>query len=591
MKNTGSPKGRGLGAPVAALSVALLILVAAFVYIAFSPKQATSTSSTIAPSSSATGGGTSATSTNQISTSYSTTSTSGVSSAATSATSSSAITVFQSMPTSSAPPRQGGVFDAANGDIYWSNFDNGTVSVISNSTNKVVASVRVGAAYVEPWPPLLDPQNGDIYVPMASAGFVAVISGATNTVVANFTIGEGVFSGMAFDPSNGDIYLTNDVGQVLIISGETNTVVGSITLDFGPPACEPMSEFPSNIPCSQAQDGPSPPVFDPANGDIYVCNGGGDSMSIMSGATNSLVTNIKFSSSPGNPVFDPANGDIYVPVGGAVSVISGATNALVATVKVGGQPDQPFVNSINGDIYVASANTDFCGAGVCLVNGTVSIISGATNAVVATVPMCDDSAGAFESSNGDVYLSCHGGTDWVISYTTLPSSTTTTSTRLGEFVPDCGTPFNTLLNPAPKGTVYMKVVTDQGTVVTNGTLFVIQGGSFGWMTYCISMSDVNGTGYLQLAPVNFNGTHGGDFISSGYYNVTLWAGSMSPNVTNNPGSWYVAIIPSIQVSPNSTTYVMVSVPSDAVTVVTSNEGTGAVTTTTTSATTTKVNIP
>ncbi len=116
---------------------------------------------------------------------------------------------------------------------------------------------------------------------MASANFVAVISGATNTVVANFTIGEGVFSGMAFDPANGDVYLTNDVGQVLIISGETNTVVDSITLDFGPPACEPWAEFPPNVPCSQAQDGPSPPVFDPANGDIYVPVGGAASIELV----------------------------------------------------------------------------------------------------------------------------------------------------------------------------------------------------------------------------------------------------------------------------------------------------------------------
>lgn len=537
------------------------------------------------------------------------------------------------MPTSSAPKPQAGVLDPANGDIYVSNAGNGTVSVISGTSNAVVAVLRVGNLSSSPLPPVFDsangelyvalssgdtvavisgetlvstvrvggspstpffdPQNGDIYVPFySSAEFVSVISGATNTVIANITSGAQDFVGRVFDPTNGDIYLIGNnqqgAGLVQIIAGETNTLVSNLTLDFA--TCNfsprPLTQF---APCTQ--DGPSSPVFDSANGDIYVSNGGGDTVSVISGATNSLVTNVVVGGGPGTPILDSANGDIYVPVGGAVSVISGVTNALVATVKVGGQPDQPFFNSINGDIYVASANTDFCGAGVCLVNGTVSIISGATNAVVATVPMCDDSSGAFESSNGDVYLSCHGGTDWVISYTTLPSSTTTTSTRLGEFVPDCGTPFNTLLNPAPKGTVYMKVVTDQGTVVTNGTLFVIQGGSFGWMTYCISMSDVNGTGYLQLAPVNFNGTHGGDFISSGYYNVTLWAGSISPNATNNLGSWYVAIVPSIQVSPNSTTYVTVSVPSDAVTVVTSNEGSGAVTTTTTSATTTKVNIP
>ena len=59
-------------------------------------------------------------------------------------------------------------------------------------------------------------------------------------------------------------------------------------------------------------------------------------------------------------------------------------------------------------------------------------------------------------------------------------------------------------------------------------------GNFGLTNhYCISMRDVNGTGYLQLAPVNFNGTRGEhDFISSGYYNVTLVAGH---EATNNQG--------------------------------------------------------
>jgi hypothetical protein len=60
------------------------------------------------------------------------------------------------------------------------------------------------------------------------------------------------------------------------------------------------------------------------------------------------------------------------------------------------------------------------------------------------------------------------------SSTTLQSTTTSTQQQLGEILPDCGTPFNTLLNPAPKGTVYVKVITDQGVVITNGTLVVSQ---------------------------------------------------------------------------------------------------------------------
>src|SRR5438477_7348611 len=109
--NTGRRTGEGkaLGAPVAALSVALLIVVAVFAYAELSSRQGTPTSSPIAPSI-----GTSATGANQVSTSYSTPSTSSGSSATTSTSSSRAITIFQSMPTSSAPQPQRGVFDPAN---------------------------------------------------------------------------------------------------------------------------------------------------------------------------------------------------------------------------------------------------------------------------------------------------------------------------------------------------------------------------------------------------------------------------------------------------------------------------------------------
>jgi hypothetical protein len=55
----------------------------------------------------------------------------------------------------------------------------------------------------------------------------------------------------------------------------------------------------------------------------------------------------------------------------------------------------------------------------------------------------------------------------------------------------------------------------------------------------------------------------------------------------NQGPGYVATIPSMQAHPSSTVYVTVSVPSGVVTVVTSKEGSNAVTTMTTSATTIK----
>jgi YVTN family beta-propeller protein len=373
----------------------------------------------------ATSSSTSVSTTASLSSSTETSSTSSVTSTATS-TSSSAVTTFQIMRTDLASRPPIGVFDAANGDIYHVNDFNNTVSVISSSTSKVVANVRVGGG---PLTAVFDPQNGDIYVPNYLSDFVSVISGATNTVIANVTVVIGVEGGV-FDPINGNLYWTsNTMGLVLIVAGQTNAMVGNITLEFGPQTCPvyASAEYPPNIPCAQALDGPLDPVFGPASGDIYVANSGGNTLSVISGATNSLVTNIILSSlpedpanrssAPGQPAFDPANGNIYVPVGGNVSVISSATNTIVATVTVGARPDQPVFNPINGDVYVPTSPIVVSMPS----NSTLFIISGATNKVVATLQVCEDTAeGPVVSSNGDVYVSCGiDGPIWVI-YSTAP---------------------------------------------------------------------------------------------------------------------------------------------------------------------------
>ena len=275
--------------------------------------------------------------------------------------------------------------------------------------------MRVGG---DPSTVVLDPQNGDIYVPNSLSDFLSVISGATNTVVANVTVVTGVEGGV-FDPTNGDLYWTsNTMGLVLIIAGGTNSLVGNITLNYGPSYCPWVDDnLPPNIPCTQSLDSPLDPVFGPASGDIYVANGGGDSVSVISGATNSLVTNINFSSSPGNPVFDPANGDIYIPVGGGLSAISSVTNAVVANITLGSGPDQPVFNPVNGDIYVHTTPSNV-GSGSTPSNSTLFIISGATNSVVWKVVVCyATSAGPVVSSKGDVYVSC-GDAIWVIYSTT-----------------------------------------------------------------------------------------------------------------------------------------------------------------------------
>jgi YVTN family beta-propeller protein len=69
-------------------------------------------------------------------------------------------------------------FDSANGNLYVTNFNDNTVSVISGQTNKVIGNpIPVG---VNPLGIAFDSANGS-----GAANDVSVISGSTNTVIGS----------------------------------------------------------------------------------------------------------------------------------------------------------------------------------------------------------------------------------------------------------------------------------------------------------------------------------------------------------------------------------------------------------------------
>ena len=106
------------------------------------------------------------------------------------------------------------------GYVYVTNFDDGTVSVITPATNNVAATITVGS---EPaWVAVshTGPEAGDVYV-ANSDGTVSVISPSSDTVIATITVGNGPV-GVAISPSGayaGDIYVTNQTdGTVSVIN-------------------------------------------------------------------------------------------------------------------------------------------------------------------------------------------------------------------------------------------------------------------------------------------------------------------------------------------------------------------------------------
>src|SRR5438093_906153 len=92
------------------------------------------------------------------------------------------------------------------------------------------------------------------------------------------------------------------------------------------------------------------------------------------------------------------NGNIYVALlsSNTVSVISGTTNSVIATVPVGVSPLG--VAYGNGNIYVANYDSS-----------SVSVISSTTNSVIATVPVGTNPLGVAYGI-GHVYVAHYGST-------------------------------------------------------------------------------------------------------------------------------------------------------------------------------------
>ena len=99
----------------------------------------------------------------------------------------------------------GMAFNPGNGRIYLANFGMGKVSVVSDMTNNIVATIVVGN---NPFGALYDPLNQKVYISDYTSAMLSKIDPATNTVIANLSAGNGPWN-IALDTANGLLYITN----------------------------------------------------------------------------------------------------------------------------------------------------------------------------------------------------------------------------------------------------------------------------------------------------------------------------------------------------------------------------------------------
>ena len=93
--------------------------------------------------------------------------------------------------------------------------------MINSITNTVTGTIPAG---IEPFGIAFNPDNGNHYVTNATDDIVSVINPATNTVIGTIPAVEEPF-GIAFNPDNGNMY-------VVIQDGSLVSVIAPLTTTF-----------------------------------------------------------------------------------------------------------------------------------------------------------------------------------------------------------------------------------------------------------------------------------------------------------------------------------------------------------------------
>ena len=212
--------------------------------------------------------------------------------------------------------------------IYVANFNSNTVSVIDGATNTVIATIPVG---INPAGVDVNPLTDRIYVANRLSDTVSVIDGVINTVIATVPVGDEAGDAGVNIATNA-IYTANfnsldSTEDVTVISGLTNTVIATIII----PGLNLATGIGAN----------------PLTNRIYVANFNFDTVSVIDGATNIVITNIPVQVNPFRVGINPDTNRIYVSnfTSNTVSVIDGVTNLVIATVPVGITPAEVGVNT------------------------------------------------------------------------------------------------------------------------------------------------------------------------------------------------------------------------------------------------------
>jgi len=229
------------------------------------------------------------------------------------------------------------------------------------------------------------------FAALALAGLALLVTGAASDAELAYPQNAAVVTTLTLEPdgsqpvalavnsSTSRIYVANaGSGNVSVIDGASSTVIATI----------PVGSAPRGV------------AVDAGANRVYVANSGGNEVMVIDGESNEVVAALPVGEEPWDLAADPNTGRVFVSnrSSGTISVIDGRHNLVVRTVAVGDLPTGVAVNPDAGRVYVASSGSDDLG-----------VIDGVSNLLIDTLPLASDSSVeawdvAVDSSSNRVYV-------------------------------------------------------------------------------------------------------------------------------------------------------------------------------------------
>jgi gliding motility-associated-like protein len=246
---------------------------------------------------------------------------------------------------------------AANGFAYITDGNN-NVSVIDISTDKVVATIPVGAT---PLGVAISADGTRVYITNQGGGgtpSISVINASTNKVIATIAMPPNSEpSWIMISPDGKTIYVGDyNIGSVSVINTATNTITGTIT----------VGTFPWGM------------AISPDGSTLYVANGNSYAISVINTSSNTVTATIPLTSAPTGIALSPDGTRLYVGLynTNTISVISTSNYAVIGTATVGMNPVSITVAPDGSRVYISNGYSN-----------TVSVVDATNNATIATIPM------------------------------------------------------------------------------------------------------------------------------------------------------------------------------------------------------------